>query len=244
MFYCSSFYRLLKWTVKGEESEKTYIYNLHLKPTIDDVEWKVCTSYYKVSIISPLLLLPISSVWEILITQHGRIACWSYSVVCSVDCGVCSVDCGVCSVQCTVISVYQGVGSEQCILFKLHYIAQLCKVCSIQCTACIMHSSVNSVQCETNEVWLPEELLDEYDQWWICYHLHTSTHLCRVEEEGYTRNPRVKSRERVYIVSVLGQEEGYTVKYNPPPEGVPEGEAWGNSWRRRGIFDSISPVES
>ena len=31
------------------------------------------------------------------------------------------------------------------------------------------------------------------------------------------------------IVSVLGQEEGYTVKYTPPLEGVPEGEARGNS---------------
>ena len=32
-----------------------------------------------------------------------------------------------------------------------------------------------------------------------------------------------------YIVSIVGQEEGYTVKYIPPPEGVPEGEARGNS---------------
>ena len=32
-----------------------------------------------------------------------------------------------------------------------------------------------------------------------------------------------------YIVSVLGQEEGYTVKYTPLPEVVPEGEAQGNS---------------
>ena len=32
-----------------------------------------------------------------------------------------------------------------------------------------------------------------------------------------------------YIESVLGQEGGYTVKYNPLPEGVPEGEAQGNS---------------
>ena len=30
-------------------------------------------------------------------------------------------------------------------------------------------------------------------------------------------------------VSVLGRDEGYTVKYNPLPEGVPEGEAQGNS---------------
>ena len=31
------------------------------------------------------------------------------------------------------------------------------------------------------------------------------------------------------ILSVLGREEGYTVNYTPPPEGVPEGEARGNS---------------
>ena len=31
-----------------------------------------------------------------------------------------------------------------------------------------------------------------------------------------------------HIVSVLGREEGYTVKYTPPTEGVPEGEARGN----------------
>ena len=30
-------------------------------------------------------------------------------------------------------------------------------------------------------------------------------------------------------VSVLGRDEGYTVKYNPLPKGVPEGEAQGNS---------------
>ena len=32
-----------------------------------------------------------------------------------------------------------------------------------------------------------------------------------------------------YNVSVLGQDEGYTVKYNPLPKGVPEGKAQGNS---------------
>ena len=32
-----------------------------------------------------------------------------------------------------------------------------------------------------------------------------------------------------YIVSVLGQEEGCTVKFTHPPEGVPEGKAQGNS---------------
>ena len=30
-------------------------------------------------------------------------------------------------------------------------------------------------------------------------------------------------------VSVLGRDKGYTVKYNTLPEGVPEGEAQGNS---------------
>ena len=35
--------------------------------------------------------------------------------------------------------------------------------------------------------------------------------------------------ENMYIVYVLGRDEGYTVKYNPLPEGVPEGEARGNS---------------
>ena len=33
----------------------------------------------------------------------------------------------------------------------------------------------------------------------------------------------------VNTVSVLGQEEGDTVKYTPSPEGVTEGEAQGNS---------------
>ena len=32
-----------------------------------------------------------------------------------------------------------------------------------------------------------------------------------------------------HYVSVLGRDEGYTVKYNPLPEGVPEAEARGNS---------------
>ena len=33
---------------------------------------------------------------------------------------------------------------------------------------------------------------------------------------------------RINIVSVLEQEEGYTVKLNPLPEGVPQGDAQGN----------------
>ena len=35
--------------------------------------------------------------------------------------------------------------------------------------------------------------------------------------------------EKVYTVSVLGQDEGHMFKYNPLPDGVPEGEARGNS---------------
>ena len=48
----------------------------------------------------------------------------------------------------------------------------------------------------------------------------------------------------LFIVSVLGQHKVYTVKYIPSSEGVAEGEAWGNSWRRRGLFDRIYQVES
>ena len=35
--------------------------------------------------------------------------------------------------------------------------------------------------------------------------------------------------DHIFIVSVLGQDEGYTVRYNPMPEWVPEGEARGIS---------------
>ena len=38
-----------------------------------------------------------------------------------------------------------------------------------------------------------------------------------------------------HIVSVLGQDEGYTVKYNPLPEGVPEGAARGT------LYPELSP---
>ena len=39
-------------------------------------------------------------------------------------------------------------------------------------------------------------------------------------------------------VSVLGQDEGYTVKYNPLPEGVPEGKAQGTP-EGKGLFLTI-----
>ena len=37
------------------------------------------------------------------------------------------------------------------------------------------------------------------------------------------------THQQTDIVSVLGRDKGYTVKYNPLPEGVPEGKARGNS---------------
>ena len=46
--------------------------------------------------------------------------------------------------------------------------------------------------------------------------------------------------QRRYIVSVLGREEGYTVKYTPSPEGVPEGEAQGNS-EGEGVYLTVYP---
>ena len=48
----------------------------------------------------------------------------------------------------------------------------------------------------------------------------------------------------IYTVSILGRDKGYKVKYNSLSEGVPKGEARGNSWRQRVIFDRISQVES
>ena len=48
---------------------------------------------------------------------------------------------------------------------------------------------------------------------------------------------------RMFNVSVLGQDVGYTVKFNTLPEGVPKGKAQGNYWRQRVIFDRISWTE-
>ena len=36
-------------------------------------------------------------------------------------------------------------------------------------------------------------------------------------------------KKKECIVSVLGRDKRYTFKYNPLPEGVPDGEAQGNS---------------
>ena len=40
-------------------------------------------------------------------------------------------------------------------------------------------------------------------------------------------------------VSVLGRDEGYTVKYNPLPEGVPEGTPEG-----KGLYLTVYPESS
>ena len=53
----------------------------------------------------------------------------------------------------------------------------------------------------------------------------TFAELSKVES---SRNNLIFS-EQQYTISVLGREEGYTVKYTPSSEGVPEGEARGNS---------------
>ena len=42
------------------------------------------------------------------------------------------------------------------------------------------------------------------------------------------KSPQFMLQESLSL-SVLGPDEGYTVKYNTLPEGVPEGEAQGNS---------------
>ena len=44
----------------------------------------------------------------------------------------------------------------------------------------------------------------------------------------------------MHLVSVLGQDEGYYVKYNPLPEEPPLGKAQGYSLRQRAICDLIS----
>ena len=42
------------------------------------------------------------------------------------------------------------------------------------------------------------------------------------------------------MLSVLGIDSGYAVKYTPSPSGVPSAFALENSFRRRGIFDRVS----
>ena len=67
------------------------------------------------------------------------------------------------------------------------------------------------LDCDTNskDVWIPILVSDKY--------------------------PTVECQENT--VSVLGRDEGYTVKYNPLPQGVPgEGKAQGNS-----VYPDLSP---
>ena len=62
---------------------------------------------------------------------------------------------------------------------------------------------------------------------------------------------KVKSKQKSVMFSsdflhgiTLGLDLGYTVKYNPLSSGVPSGEARGNSFGQRVIFDRISLVLS
>ena len=64
-----------------------------------------------------------------------------------------------------------------------------------------------------------------------CTPLKRSKHLHDINSKV-----NISECQLLYNVSVLGREEGYTVKYTPLPEGVPEGEAQGNSWRQRGYI--------
>ena len=50
----------------------------------------------------------------------------------------------------------------------------------------------------------------------------------------------VSIKESIYIVSVLGQEKGYTVKYTSSPEGVPEGTPEGKRVYLT-IYPELSP---
>ena len=61
------------------------------------------------------------------------------------------------------------------------------------------------------------ELISE---WHVKSNLYSPLHCCTPLEHYAALN---------YTVSVLGRDEGYTVKYNPFPEGVTEGKARGNS---------------
>ena len=65
----------------------------------------------------------------------------------------------------------------------------------------------------------------------LCTHLPPSLlHKLR-ELSHFLRQMKLAlaKKQSDYTVYALGQDEGYTVKYNPLPEGVPEGEARGNS---------------
>ena len=48
------------------------------------------------------------------------------------------------------------------------------------------------------------------------------------------------SHIKKFTVSLLGQDEGYFVKYSPLPDRVPGGKALKKSQRQRAIFDPIS----
>ena len=46
------------------------------------------------------------------------------------------------------------------------------------------------------------------------------------------KSGKARAQAKIYYnVSILGSDEGYTVKQNPLPKGVSKGKARGNSWR-------------
>ena len=48
------------------------------------------------------------------------------------------------------------------------------------------------------------------------------TKACIVHDIKYSSHSTICNR---HTVSILGRDKGYTFKYSPPPEGVPEGKA-------------------
>ena len=57
-------------------------------------------------------------------------------------------------------------------------------------------------------------------------------HNCKIRDKWHCIAIPVPDSTALYgTVSVLGRDKIYTVKYNPLPEGVPEGKARGNSPR-------------
>ena len=53
--------------------------------------------------------------------------------------------------------------------------------------------------------------------------------ICRLYRSALKLSLHYYYKSCTHIVSVLGREEGYTVKYNPLPEGDLMGESQGNS---------------
>ena len=88
---------------------------------------------------------------------------------------------------------------------------------AMQCT--VLHYSEHFTTLPYNVLYYIADLLHNVSLYYNLLHYTALAHLT-----FFTHFPRL-----YYIVSVLGRDKGYTVKYNPLPSGVPEGEAQGNS---------------